>query len=67
MNASHLPRRTRARPRYTYAPYYPDDASVRKTLQQQRRLASGYGVLYIRCGGGYRVLRRDYLPGDERS
>jgi hypothetical protein len=48
--------------------YGPHTVDVAKEKGQQRkRTYSGYSVLYIRCGGGWRVLRRDWLPGDERG
>ena len=61
----HHPRRSRARPRVDYSPHTIDLAKERGQQQQRRRTYSGYGVLYIRCGGGWRVLRRDYLPGED--
>lgn len=61
----HLPKRSRARPRLNYAAHSLDVAKERG--QQRKRTYSGYGVLYVRCGGGWRVLRRDWLPGDERG
>ncbi|HQR08376.1 MAG TPA: hypothetical protein PLN21_16220 [Gemmatales bacterium] len=61
----HHPRLSRARPRLNYAPHSMDVAKEKG--QRSKRRYSGYGVLYIRCGGGWRVLRRDYLPGDERG
>lgn len=65
MKHSHHPRRTRARPRLDYAMH---SIRVAQELgQRHRRAYSGYGVLYLRCGGGYRIVRRDYLPGDEDS
>lgn len=33
----------------------------------KRRHEAGEGVRYMRCGGGYRVLRRYQLPGDDRN
>lgn len=60
-----LPRRTRAQPRVNYAERSMKVA--REAGQRRKRLYSGYGVQYIRCGGGWRIVRRDFLPGDERG
>ena len=64
----HLPRRTRARPRLDYAEHTLQVAREKgQRRQHYRRSRCSHGMLFLRCGGGFRVLRRDWLPGEERS
>lgn len=35
--------------------------------QRRKRTYSGFGVRFIRCGGGFRIVRRAWLPGEERE
>lgn len=62
MNPTHS-RLCRARPKLDYAP------PLRPTYQPQalkKASRAAAGVQYIRCGGGFRILRRNVLPGEDR-
>jgi hypothetical protein len=55
-------RKNRARPRLDYAECPPETAIERKRLLRKFVRVEG-GIMLLRCGGGYRVLRRGVLPG----
>jgi hypothetical protein len=58
---SNLRRRSRARPRVNYI-CHPAETARRCWRYVRKTAVVDHGVLLVRCGGGYRVLRRGRLP-----
>lgn len=58
------PRVSRSRPRLDYAWIF--DLARRRRIAAHKVAIHEDGVTYVRCGGGYRVVRRLHLPGEER-
>jgi hypothetical protein len=54
------PRLTRSRPRLDYAWLF--DLYRRRLMPFGKLIAKQDGITYVRCGGGYRLLRRATLP-----
>lgn len=57
------PRVSRSRPRLDYAWMFD---LARRRMPARKVAIQEDGVTYIRCGGGFRVVRRLQLPGEER-
>ena len=54
------PRLTRSRPRLDYVWLF--DLNRQRLMPFRKLMAKQNGIAYVRCGGGYRVLRRETLP-----
>jgi hypothetical protein len=56
------PRLCRSRPRLDYVWLF--DSNRRRLVPARKEAIRQNGITFVRCGGGYRVVRRLRLPGD---